>query len=110
MYTYIILLIVTVVSVIATGSEALPCPVPVSATTVTEYDPVSNPVITSLLSVALTVDEWIIIDDDSLITCTVYICNTPLINSGGSHDTLIELEEILSTVTFLGALGTTVRR
>jgi len=36
----------------------------------------------------------------------VYICNSPLINSGGSHDTIIELEEYLSTVTFLGALGT----
>ena len=93
----------------STRSDLIPSPAPVSATTVIEYGPASNPVITSLLSLALTVDDRITLVDDLLITRTVYICNMPLINSGGSHNTLIEFAEAFSTVTFLGALGT-VRR
>ena len=100
-----ILLMVVAIRVNCTGSDGTPSPAPVDATTTMKYDPGSNPMITSLLSVALTVDERITIVDDSLITRTVYISNIPLINSGGSHDTLIELKETLSTVTFLVALG-----
>ena len=95
-----------VVRVNSTGSDGTPSPAPVIATTVMEYYPVSNPVITSLLTGTLTFDEGIITVDNPLITHTVYICSILLINSGGSHDTLKELEETLSTVIFLVALGT----
>jgi len=33
---------------------------------------------------------------------------SPLINSGGFHDTIIELEEHISIVIFLAALGTVI--
>ena len=105
-YIHDILLMVVAMRVNCIGSDGIPSPAPVDATTMMKYDPGSNPVITSLLSVALTIDERITIVDDSLITHTVYITNIPLINSGGSHDTLIELKETLSTVTFLVAVGT----
>ena len=62
---------VVVVRVNSTGSDGVPSPAPVSATTLIEYDPASNPIITSLLSLPLTVDERSTVLDDDLITCTV---------------------------------------
>ena len=62
---------VVVARVNSTKSDGVPSPTPVIATTLTEYDPASNPTITSLLSLALTMDEMSITLDDDLITCTL---------------------------------------